>query len=243
MIASLFEGFLQTIEDVLFALSPVVLLFALAQIFLLKLSRKKIIRIAKGVFMAFLGLVLFLQGVHIAFMPVGELMGITLGSLEYNWILIPLGFLLGFVAVMAEPAVRVLNDEIEQVSGGSINKTVMLFTLCLGVAVSVALSMTRVLTGISLWYFIIPGYVIAFILSKYVDPKFIAIAFDAGGVATGPMTVTFILSMTVGVAKVLDNRNPLMDGFGTVSLVALTPILSVLLLGFLYTRKEKEESK
>ncbi|MGI6449226.1 MAG: DUF1538 domain-containing protein [Desulfitobacteriia bacterium] len=241
MIAGLFEGFLETIKDVTIALTPVVVLFLLAQIFLLKLPRRRVLRIAKGVIISFLGLVLFLQGVHVGFMPVGEMMGITLGDLEYNWILIPLGFVLGFAAVMAEPAVQVLVDQIEQVSGGSINKKAVLLTLCLGVGISVALAMAKILMGIPLWYFILPGYVVAFVLSKFVNPKFITMAFDSGGVATGPMTVTFILSMTVGVAQVLEGRNPLMDGFGTVALVAMMPILTILLLGFLYTRKEKEE--
>ena len=117
----------------------------------------------------------------------------------------------------------------------------MLYTLCIGVAISVALSMVRVLSGISLWYFLVPGYIIALLLTRFVSQEFVAIAFDAGGAATGPMTVTFILSLTVGVAKQLENRNPLTDGFGMVSLVALTPILSILVLGFLYGRKEKKD--
>lgn len=242
MIAVLFEGFLDTIKDVTMALSPVIVLFLLAQVFFLKLPRKRLIRIVKGIAITFVGLVLFLQGVHIGFMPVGEMMGIILGSLEYNWILIPLGFILGFAAVMAEPAVQVLTGEIEEVSGGSINKRIVLFTLCLGVGISVALSMAKILVGIPLWYFVLPGYVVAFILSRFVDQKFIAIAFDSGGVATGPMTVTFILSMTVGLATVLEGRDALLDGFGTVALVAMMPILTILVLGFLYTRKEKEES-
>lgn len=226
-------------RDVLFALIPLLIVFIVSQVFILKLPKKQVVRIFKGTLIAFIGLTLFLQGVHVGFMPVGELMGIALGARQYNWILVPIGFLLGFTATLAEPAVRILNDEIEKVSGGHINKTVMLYTLSTGVAISVSLSMLRVLTGISLWYFIIPGYVIALLLARYVKPIFTAIAFDSGGVATGPMTVTFILSMTVGVAKVLEHRNPLLDGFGMVSLVALTPILSVLILGFLYARREK----
>lgn len=166
-------------------------------------------------------------------------MGMTIGSLDYNWILIPIGFLMGFAVIMAEPAVQVLAIEVEKASSGHINKKIMIYTLCIGVAFSVALSMIRVLTGISLWYFIVPGYIIALLMTKYVSSEFVAIAFDAGGAATGPMTVTFILSMTVGVAKQLEGRNPLMDGFGMVSLVALTPILSILILGVLYSRKEK----
>jgi len=239
MIFGLFEGFKDRVIEVLIALTPIVLVFIISQIFLLKLPKRQIIKITKGILITFIGLVLFLQGVHVAFIPVGELMGIALGALDYNWILIPIGFILGFSVIMAEPAVRVLNDEIENVTGGHINKNVLLITVCLGVAVSVALSMLRVLKGISLWYFILPGYVIALILTKFVSPTFTAIAFDCGGAATGPMTVSFILSMTVGVAKVLEGRNPLLDGFGMVSLVAMAPILSVQILGFIYGRKEK----
>lgn len=239
MMSILFEGIGKTMKDVMYALLPLILVFLASQVFVMKLPKRQVVRILKGVVIAYVGLVLFLQGVHVGFMPVGELIGVTLGAMDYNWILIPIGFLLGLTAVLAEPAVRVMNEEVERVSGGHINKTVMLVTLAIGVAISVALSMVRVLTGISLWYFIIPGYVIALILSKFVSPTFTAIAFDSGGVATGPMTVTFILSMTVGVAKVLENRDPLMDGFGMVALVAMTPILSVLILGFIYARKEK----
>ncbi|MGI5901843.1 MAG: DUF1538 domain-containing protein [Desulfitobacteriia bacterium] len=243
MLAALFEGFISTVKDVSLALTPVLIIFLLAQVFLLRLPVRRLRRLAKGFIIGFIGLVLFLQGVNVGFIPIGEKIGISLGSLVNNWIVIPIGFILGFVTVMAEPTVRVLTDEIERVSGGAINKTILLFTLCIGVAASVALAMAKILLGIPLWYFILPGYVVAFILSRYADPKFIAMAFDSGGVATGPMTVTFILSITVGLAKVLENRDPLIDGFGTVALVYLTPVLAVLLLGFLYTRKEQEQNK
>jgi len=239
VIGALFVGFGKVFKEVVYALTPVAVVFAFFQAFFLKLPKRQVIKIIKGIIVTFMGLVLFLQGVHVGFLPVGELMGMAIGSLKYNWILIPIGFLLGFAAIMAEPAVRVLNEEVEKVSGGHINKKVMLYALCIGVAFSVSLSMIRVLTGISLWYFVIPGYIIALLLTRFVPSEFVAIAFDAGGAATGPMTVTFILSMTVGVAKQLENRNPLTDGFGMVSLVALAPILSILVLGFLYSRKEK----
>jgi len=221
------------------ALSPLVVVFIFFQLYMLKLPKRQVIKIIKGVILTFVGLALFLQGVNIGFLPVGEMMGMAIGSLSYNWILIPIGFLLGFAVIMAEPAVRVLTTEVEKASSGHINRNIMLYTLCIGVAFSVALSMARVLSGISLWYFIVPGYIIALILTRFASSEFVAIAFDAGGAATGPMTVTFILSMTVGVAKQIEGRNPLTDGFGMVSLVALTPILAILILGFLYNRKEK----
>lgn len=239
MMIALFKDFHIVLQEVAFALLPLLLAFVFFQLLMAKLPKRHVIKMIKGVGLTFVGLSLFLQGVRVGFMPVGEMMGMTIGTLTYNWILIPIGFLLGFAVIMAEPAVRVLITEVENVSGGHINKKIMLYTLCIGVACSVSLSMVRVLTGISLWYFIVPGYLIAFLLMRFVSSEFIAIAFDAGGAATGPMTVTFILSMTVGVAKQLENRNPLLDGFGMVSLVAMTPILSILILGFLYNRKQK----
>ncbi len=225
-------------KEVLFALVPLTIVFMLFQVFHLKLPKSQWIRIIYGLGLTYVGLVLFLQGVHIGFMPVGEFMGKALGALPYNWILIPIGFLLGFVVTFAEPAVRILNDEVENVTGGYINSKVMLYTLSFGVALSVALAMLRIITGISLWYFVIPGYVFAFILVFFVSSTFVAIAFDSGGVATGPMTVTFILALAVGSASVIEGRNPLLDGFGMISLVALTPILSILVLGYVYKRKE-----
>ncbi len=235
----LFRDFQIVIKDVAIALSPIIIVFIFFQVFILKLPKRQVIRIAKGIILIFAGLILFLQGVHIGFSPLGELMGKSIGSLDSNWVLIPIGFLLGFAVILAEPAVRVLITEVEKTSGGHINKNIILYTLCIGVAISVSLSMVRVLTGISLWFFIVPGYIIALLLTRYVSSEFVAIAFDAGGAATGPMTVTFILSMTVGVAKQLEGRNPLLDGFGMISLVAMTPILTILILGFIYGRKEK----
>jgi len=238
--SSLFDGFGEVIIDVVIALTPIIVVFILFQIFILKIPKKHVIRIIKGIIITFIGLTLFLQGVNAGFMPIGELMGMKIGAMKHNWVLIPIGFVLGFVVIMAEPAVHVLIDQVEQASGGHVNKKVMQYTLCIGVAVAVALAMVRVLYGISLWYFIAPGYAIALILTMKSKPDFVSIAFDAGGAATGPMTVTLILSMVVGVAKQIEGRNPLLDGFGMISLVALAPILAILVLGFLYGRKEKK---
>ncbi|MFO7636342.1 MAG: DUF1538 domain-containing protein [Clostridia bacterium] len=239
MMESLFGGIFKVALDVFLALSPLLLAFILFQVLLLKLPKRQVIRMLKGMFLAFLGLTLFLYGVHVGFMPAGEAMGKELSKLPWNWVIIPVGFLLGFAATFAEPAVRVLVDEIDKVSGGYVNKRVMILTLCIGVGVSVALSMVRVLFGLSLWVFIIPGYLMVLTLVNFVSPTYAAIAFDSGGVATGPMTVTFILSLSIGVAGGIEGRNPLLDGFGMVALVALTPILAVLILGYLYKRKER----
>ncbi len=238
-----FDGFGNTLIEVAIALTPLFVTFLLFQIFQLKLPRRRVSNIIKGFILTFIGLAFFLQGVHVGFLPTGEKMGNILGDLSYNWILIPIGLALGFVATFAEPAVRILNQQVDKVSTGSIPEKVMLYTVSIGVAVSVALSMLRVIAGIPLWYFVIPGYLLAFILTRYTKKSFTAIAFDSGGVATGPMTVTFILSMVVGVATVLEDRNPLLEGFGMISLVALAPILSVLILGIMYGRKERENEQ
>lgn len=243
LISSLFKGFSGIMLEVFYALLPILIIFIIFQIFVLRLSKHQLKRIAAGVVLSFFGLSFFLQGVNIGFLPVGESMGIKLGEMKNNWILIPIGFLAGFSIAYAEPTVRVLNDEVEKVSGGHINKTLMLYSLSLGVAISIALAMLRVLKGISLWYFLVPGYLLAFFLLRHVDKTFVAIAFDSGGAATGPMTVTFILALTIGAAKGLGRGNPMLDGFGMVSLVALASILSVLLLGYVYSKKEKNDKE
>jgi len=239
----IFAGFGQVLLEVAFALAPLTIVFLLLQIWLLKFPRQRAVNIFKGIILTFLGLALFLQGVYIGFLPVGDVMGRTLGGLSCNWLLMPIGFILGFVAAFAEPAVRVLNYEVEKASGGYIPRQVMLYTLSLGVAVSIALSMWRILSGISLWYLLAPGYITAFIMAHCSTPTFVAVAFDSGGVATGPMTVTFILTMAIGLASAVEGRNPLTEGFGMIALVALAPILMVLLLGLLYRRKEKQRER
>lgn len=236
----IFEGFTHVMTEVAFALIPLAVLFLIFQFLYLKLPIKRLIVIFKGMVMTFLGLSFFLQGVFIGFLPFGEKMGVVLGSLSFNWILIPVGFVLGFTAVFAEPAVKVLIYEVDKVSGGYIPEKVMLITLSIGVALSVALSMARIIFGFPFWYLVLPGYIIALWLIRYSKKNFVAIAFDSGVVATGPMTVTFILAMAVGVASAIEGRNPLVDGFGMIALAALTPIISVLILGILYGRREKE---
>lgn len=239
----IFKGFGHVLAEVALALIPLIILFGLFQIFLLKLSREKLINLLKGLVLTFLGLSLFLQGVKVGFFPVGEAMGMALGSKSYNWILVPIGFLLGFVATFAEPAVRILNNEVEKVSSGYIPQQIMLYTLSLGVGLAVAASMVRILLGIPIWYFIIPGYLVALIMLRFSTGTFVSIAFDSGGVATGPMTVTFVMAIAVGVASSIEGRDPLLTGFGMISLVALAPILSVLALGLLYGRKERENER
>ncbi|WAA13537.1 DUF1538 domain-containing protein [Fervidibacillus halotolerans] len=240
MIQSIFENFDKVLFEVATALLPLFVVFLLFQMVLLKLPKKKVIDITIGFILSFFGLAFFLQGVHFGFLPIGQTIGEKLGSLPYKWIIIPIGFIIGFFTVYAEPAVSVLIHQVEKVSGGYIPQKFLLYALSIGVGLAISLSAIRILFGLSLWYFVIPGYIIAFIMIKYVPKTFISIAFDSGGVATGPMTATFILALFVGLASVTDGRDPLLDGFGMVALVALAPILSVLTLGTLYGRKEKE---
>lgn len=236
---SVFNGIAGVIIEVVFALVPLVLFFLIAQVLFLRLPWKRVTNIVKGIFLAFIGLTLFLQGVHIGFEPAGTMMGEVLGSKDYNWILIPIGFVLGFVATIAEPAIRILNHEVDKVSGGYIPQRVLLYTLCIGVGFSIALAMLRLLAGIPIVWLLLPGYVIALIMMQFTSPTFTSVAFDAGGVATGPMTVTFIMAVALGVGEVLPGRDPMIDSFGMIALVALAPIISVLTLGLLYAWKER----
>jgi len=219
---------------VAFALAPLVLVIIVFQFLLLKLALVQLKKIFIGITLSFLGLALFLQGVRVGFLPVAGMLGEQLGGMKHIWLAIPVGILLGFVATIAEPAVRILNYEVEKVSGGFITQTVMLVTISLGVAFSVGIAMARVIYGIPLIWILLPGYVLALLLAKFSPPNFVPVAFDSGGVATGPMTVTFLMAMTVGVASGIEGRDPLLDGFGMISLVALAPILSVLILGIIF---------
>ncbi len=238
---SVFNGITHVIVEVFFALVPLILFFLISQIVFLRLPWRKVYNIIKGVFLAFIGLTLFLQGVHVGFEPAGKMMGEVLGAGSYRWLLIPVGFLLGFVATVAEPAIRILNHEVDKVSGGYIPKKVLLYTLCIGVGLSIALAMLRLLIGIPIVWLVMPGYLIAIVMMYFTSETFTSVAFDAGGVATGPMTVTFIMAIALGVGEVIPGRDPMIDSFGMIALVALAPIISVLTLGLLYSWKERRD--
>ncbi len=238
----IFQGFEEVLLEVLTALAPILVMFV---IFLLiyKLPKDMLLTLLKGVLLAFSGLALFLQGVKAGFMPVGTEMGSILGELPYRWSLIPLGFILGFVATMAEPAVRILSNQVEENSSGYIKSNLILYTLCLAVGIFIALGMTRIVYGIPFYYIIIPGYLAAIILMFFSKPSFTAVAFDSGGVATGPMTVTFIMALAVGAADTIEGRDAVIDGFGLIALVALAPIIMVMLLGFIYPSEDPENDE
>lgn len=217
-------------KEVLIALLPIIVFFLIFQSFTLKLPRKQLIKIGIGALYTYLGLVLFLTGVNVGFMPAGYLLGQNIITGKYKMALIPLGMLIGFLIVAAEPAVHVLNEQVEDISEGSISKRSMLLSLSVGVAISVGLSMLRVSTGLSIWFLLIPGYAIAIILTFLVPPIYTSIAFDSGGVASGPMTATFLLPLAMGACSAIGG-DILIDAFGIVAMVAMTPLITIQILG------------
>jgi hypothetical protein len=232
---SLWSGFLQVLSEVVLALLPLVGLFIVFELFIIKLEKEKLKQLLGGVVIAAIGLGIFLQGVYRGILPTGEKVGFALGQIK-GWILLPVGFLLGFVITLAEPGVHTLNYEVEHGSSGAIPGKLMLLTISIGVATAVGASLLRVAYGIPLGYFLYPGYLLAFLMVRHAAPPFSAVAFDAAGVATGPMIVTFVSAITLGLAKA-QGRDPLREGFGMVALVALASILAVLVLGVLYKRQ------
>ena len=227
------EGFPTYMEEVAVCLAPIAAFFAVFQVVALKLKRKKVLKIVVGILYTDLGLVLFLTGVNVGFMPAGSYLGSQIAALDYHWILIPIGMLMGWFIVQAEPAVHVLNKQVEEITSGAIPGKAMSTSLSVGVAVSIGLAMVRVITGVSIYVFLVPGYLAAIVMSFFVPRIFTAIAFDSGGVASGPMTATFLLPFAMGACEALGG-NVVTDAFGVVAMVAMTPLLTIQLLGLLY---------
>lgn len=242
-IQQLFAGIEVILYEVVLAVLPIVLLFILLNFFSFRIRRKRFWNILKGFLITTIGLVLFLHGVNMAYVPVGQHLGSAIAAIEHNHLLIPLGFIMGFLVDFAEPAIHVMVKQVEELSEGRIRAKVMLAVISIGIGLAVGLSMWRLLAGFSLYYFLIPGYGLAFILGRKVDKLFLAMAFDNGGVATGPMCSTFLLSMCVSIAAQIEGRDPIIDGFGVVAMIALTPILSTLVLGYIYKRKDEKDQK
>ena len=244
MIMLFVHGLPHYAKEVAIALAPIVAFFFLFNAFYIKMPKKPLISISVGLLFTYLGLLLFLTGVNVGFMPVGNYIGKMIGSKEFNWILLPIAMLIGYFIVKAEPAVHVLNKQVEDLTAGSIPARAMELSLSLGVASSLGLAMIRVLTGISVMYFLIPGYVLALGLSFFAPKIFTSIAFDSGGVASGPMTATFLLPFAMGACEAIGGPERIVsDAFGVVAMVAMTPLITIQLLGVEYkfrTRKERE---
>ncbi len=223
--------------EIAVSLLPIVVFFGLFQIFSLRLKGRTLKKIVIGLAYTFIGLTLFLTGANVGFMPAGTYLGMVLGE-SFKYILVPIGALIGFFIVKAEPAVYVLNQQVEELTDGGISARAMGISLSVGVSLSVALAMIRVLTGIPIMYFLIPGYAIALGLS-FVTPKiFTAIAFDSGGVASGPMTATFLLPLAQGACSALGG-NMVSDAFGVVAMVAMTPLITIQILGLIHRIQQR----
>lgn len=223
-------------KEVLLSLVPILWVFLIFQWFTKRYHGLQVKRIIIGFGYTYVGLVLFLCGANIGFAPVGAYLGKELAGVPFRWILVPIGALIGYYIVKAEPAIQVLNHQVEAVTNGAISVKMMNRCMQISVAASVGLAMLRVLTGISIQWFVIPGYLIALVLSRFVPDIFIGIAFDSGGVASGPMTSTFLLPLSIGVCEALGG-NLMTDAFGVVALVALTPLIAIQLMGLVYKLK------
>ena len=225
-------------EEVLISILPIAAVFIIFQIFTRSYHKRQVLRMVVGLVYTIFGLILFLTGVNVGFAPVGNLLGSGLAESSFKWLLIPIGIVIGFYIVKAEPAVQVLNKQVEDLSSGTISRKMMNTALSIGVACAVALSMVRVLTGINIYWIIIPGYALSLILSRFVPSVFVGIAFDSGGVASGPMTSTFLLPLAMGACSAVGG-NIVTDAFGVVALVAMAPLIAIQIMGLIYAHKSK----
>ncbi len=217
------------------ALLPIGAFLILFQLVTRRLKRKEILHMVIGLVYVYIGLTIFLIGVNVGFMPVGSFLGGSIASHTYNWILIPIAMVIGYFIVQAEPAVHVLNKQVEEITAGSIPPRHEPGTVC-GRGHLAGLAMIRVLTGISIMWFLVPGYVLSLALSFVVPQIFTSVAFDSGGVASGPMTATFLLPFALGACDAVGG-NLVTDAFGVVAMVAMTPLVTIQLLGLSYQRK------
>ena len=226
------------LEEIAVSLLPIILFFLVFQLLVLRLPKRQLLKIAVGLIYTYVGLVLFLTGANVGFMPAGNYLGQVLASFRYPWILVPIAMIMGYFIVKAEPAVYVLNKQVEEMTDGAISETAMGHALSIGVAVAVGLSMLRVLTGISILWLLLPGYAVALGISFFVPKIYTAIAFDSGGVASGPMTTAFLLPLAQGACAALGG-NIVTDAFGVVAMVAMTPPITIQIMGLVSRFAEK----
>ncbi|MDE5855987.1 MAG: DUF1538 domain-containing protein [Anaeroplasmataceae bacterium] len=233
-------------KEVIIALSLIVVFFMIIELIFIKLPKKKLIQIAIGIAYTFVGLVIFLTAVNIGFLPIGFKMGKCIAQFHPAYLIV-FGFILGFVVVLAEPAVHVLNKQVEEITNGGVSKRAMLIALAVGVGISIGLSMIRLVFDFSILFYIIPGYFISLGLSFFVPKMYTAIAFDSGGVASGPLTSSFILPFAIGACISLYDgpTKVLNDAFGIVAMVAMTPLITIQLLGFkaVFVKQMKEKTR
>lgn len=229
-------------EEVMTAFLPIVGVFVIFQIVSRRFKKIQILRIVSGFLYTYVGLVLFLTGANVGFMPAGSLIGEVIAGSSYKYLLIPVGMVMGYFIVAAEPAVAVLKQQVEEISNGRISQHSIGLGLSIGVAVSVGIAMLRILTGISIMWFLIPGYLISLVISFFVPPIYTGVAFDSGGVASGPMTTAFLLPFAVGACTALGG-NVLTDAFGIVAMVAMTPLITIQCIGLYSEIKRRAKHK
>lgn len=224
----------ETVKEVLLAVLPITLVVFILQFTLIRLPAASFLQFITGAVFVTLGLMLFLLGVQLGMLPVGEHIGAALPGTGKAWLVVLFGFLLGFAVTVAEPDVRVLATQVDMVSAGAVTKSLLIYAVAVGVAIFVALAMLRTMLGIPLPLMLVGGYLLVFILASFTPAHYVPISFDAGGVTTGPMTVPFILALGVGTASVMRGRSASADGFGLVALASIGPILAVMLLGVFF---------
>ncbi len=234
------HGLPEYMLEVAVALLPIVAFFYIFQIFSLKLSKRSIRKITLGFVMTYVGLVLFLTGVNVGFSSLGYVLGGEIAESGFKYLLIPLSMLMGWFIINAEPAVHVLNKQVEEISAGAISEKAMSFSLSIAVSAAMGLAMVRVITGLSIMWFIVPGYIVSLALAFFVPQTFTAIAFDSGGVASGPLTATFMLPFAMGASAMLGG-NVMTDAFGLVALVAMMPLITVQVMGAIYVIKSRSK--
>lgn len=230
------------LEEVVIALLPIIIFFIIYQLAVIKMSKKELFKVFIGCFYEFIGLTLFLLGANVGFLQIGSLIGMKLAEIGNDFLIIAIGALLGYFVVIAEPAVEVLNKQISDITDGAIPEKAMKKSLSIGVSIALIISMIRVLTGIQILYFLLPGYLIALILAFVGDDIFTAVAFDSGGVASGTMASAFLVPFAIGVSEGVGG-NVLSDAFGVIAMVAMAPIVAVQISGLIYKLKSKKLQK
>jgi hypothetical protein len=225
--------------EVVIALLPIVAFFLIFQVVALRLHKLPLMRILLGLLLTCVGLVLFLTGVNVGFSSLGYILGQRLAEPRLQLILIPVAMLMGWFIINAEPAVHVLNKQVEELSAGAISAAAMHYSLSIAVAAAMGLAMLRVITGLPIMWLLIPGYGAALLLAFFVPPTFTAIAFDSGGVASGPLTATFMLPFAMGACSATGG-NLMTDAFGLVALVAMMPLITVQIMGLIYVIKVRK---
>jgi len=229
----LFLNIKETVLEVVYAILPVTILVTIMQLTIVKLPKEDFVMFIGGTVMVMLGLILFMIGVKAGFIPMGEMLGSALVSKGKLWLITIFGFILGFSVTVADPDVQVLASQVTRVSEGEIGRLLLIISVAIGVGIFISLALTRIFINLPMTYILIGGYTLAFIISLFAPSRFFALSFDAGGVATGPMIVSFIVSLGVGVMSVTAKKDSSSDSFGLLGLACIGPILAVLILGVL----------